>query len=414
MKTEQTAIANRHIGRACTFSAVAVPLLLLLLTASTARAQTFQLLYSFSGEADGDDPFATVTIGPQGNLYGTTTTSLGSNGLGLVYELEHRGSDWVFKTLYVFQNGDIGRPYAGVVFGPQSALYGTTAGTAYELRPLAAIRSFTPSPWHEDILSRFEGGLGYGDLTFDSAGNIYGTTLDGGVNRDGAVFELTRSGRQWTTTTLYSFAGEPSDGAIPYGGVTFDASGNLYGTTSVGGENGWGTIYKLTPTGEGWSESILYNFDRGDSGAAPYDTLAMDSSGNLYGTTVFGGVGGAGTVFELRPSGGSWQFSVLYSFAHCSSYGGLTMDSSGNLYGTCPLGGAYNAGMVYKLSNSGGSWNLTDVYDFTGGAGGSGPGGGVTVDSSGNLFGTTEFGGTHDSGTVWEITDVAGSQVKKP
>jgi uncharacterized repeat protein (TIGR03803 family) len=141
----------------------------------------------------------------------------------------------------------------------------------------------------------------------------------------------------------------------------------------------------------------------------------MDSSGNLYGTTVFGGAGSAGTVFELSPSGGGWTFSLLQSFAACTSYAAVTLDSSGNVYGTCSHGGTYGTGMVYKLTHSGGSWNLTDLYDFTGEADGSAPEGGVVLDSSGNLYGTTEFGGASDSGTVWEIT-VAGSdsQVEKP
>jgi uncharacterized repeat protein (TIGR03803 family) len=420
MKTQQTSIANRHSQYAWTFSAVTAPLMLLLLlavsTAQAAQAPTFHQLYSFSGEADGEYPFAAVTIGPRGKLYGTTTRFNGGNGYGLVYELQNRGSGWTINVLHAFQGLDGIYPFAGVVFGADGVLYGSTSSTVYALRPLTAHCGTVTCPWHIDVLQRFAGGLGYGDVAFDNAGNIYGTSLDGGANRDGSAFELSHSGLHWTTTTLYSFAGGPSDGEIPYGGVIFDAAGNMYGTTSIGGENDWGIIYKLTPTDQGWSESVLYNFDNDVSGAAPYSTLAMDSSGNLYGTTVFGGVGGAGTVFELSPSGGSWTFTVLYNFTDCTTYSGLTIDSSGTLYGTCPHGGGHEAGFVYTLSNSDGSWTFTDLYDFTGGTGGYSPGGGVVLDGSGNLFGTTEFGGTSDAGTVWELTDVASrhSQVKEP
>jgi uncharacterized repeat protein (TIGR03803 family) len=226
------------------------------------------------------------------------------------------------------------------------------------------------------------------------------------------VYELIRSGGQWTKSTLYSFAGQPGDGAGPYGGVTFGAAGNMYGTTVGGGENNVGTIYKLTPTAQGWTESILYSFNRNESGDYPSDTLVIDSSGTLYGTTLDGGIGSAGTVFELSPSGGSWTYSVLYSFSQCNMYNGLAIDGAGTLYGTCPHGGQFGSGMVYKLTNGGGGWTLADLYDFTGGIDGGGPSGTVTPDSSGNLFGTTEFGGTFNGGTVWEITGAADHDAK--
>jgi uncharacterized repeat protein (TIGR03803 family) len=417
MNSQQTPIANRHSQSACTPGAAAV-LLVLLLAASAAQngwAESFSLLYSFSGRSDGEYPFAGVTIGDHGNLYGTTTTANGGNGSGVVYELEHRGSGWVLDVLLTFDSLGIGRPYAGVVFGPEGAIYGTTAGTAYILRPITARCHAVSCPWRADIIRRI-GNLGYGSLTLDHAGNLYDTTISGGANRSGSVYELAGSGRNRTFTTLYSFGQGLNDGEEVFGGVIFDAAGNLYGTTTGGGENRLGTVYELTPTADGWSESVLYSFNAGDSGAAPYSTLVVDSSGNLYGTTVFGGAGGSGTVFELSPSGGSWIFSVLYSFANCTTYSGLSIDSAGNLYGVCPHGGANDAGMVYKLSNSGGSWALTDLYDFTGHQDGRGPAGVPALDGNGNLFGTAEFGGSSDSGTVWELSGVAAgdSQARNP
>ena len=410
MSSQPTPIANRHCQPARMPGAAAVLLgvVLAAFMAQNAWAQSFSRLYSFSGRSDGDYPFAGVTIGDHGNLYGTTITTDGGNGAGVVYELEHRGSGWVLDVLLTFDTFDIGRTYAGVVLGPEGALYGTTPGTAYILRPITARCRSVTCPWREDIIHRI-GNQGYGSLTLDSAGNLYGTTF-------GSVYELAGSGRNRTFTTLYSFGQGMNDGGEAYGGVIFDTAGNLYGTTALGGDNDWGTIYKLTPTADGWSESVLYSFNAGDSGNAPYCTLVMDSAGNLYGTTVEGGIGGSGTVFELSPTGGSWNFSVLHSFTNCTSYTGLTIDSAGNLYGVCPHGGANNAGMVYRMSNSGGSWTLTDLYDFTGHQDGRGPAGVLALDGNGNLFGTAEFGGSSDAGTVWELSGVAArdSQAGRP
>ena len=405
--------ASHHCRWAGSFGAAAVPIVIVLLlavsTTQPAWAQTFSVLHSFDGEAGGEYPYAGVTIGPGGSLYGTTTNSLGGNGAGVVYELQHRAGSYVFQVIYTFQSYDAGRPWAGVVFGPQDALFGAGYATVYSLRrPPTAVCSSQPCPWNIGLQQGFSGGAGYGDVVFDSAGNLYGTTLDDGTNRDGTVFQMTGSGSHWTVTTLYNFGQGSNDGRGPFGGVVLDAAGNIYGTTAEGGLNNVGTIYKLSPANGGWTETILYNFDLNVSGAAPYDSLAIDSFGNLYGTTVYGGSGGAGTVFELSPSGGSWTFSLLQSFANCTSYAAVTLDGSGNVYGTCSHGGSHGAGMVYKLANSGGAWSLTDLYDFTGGADGEGPEGGVTRDSSGNLFGTAFSGGT-GSGTVWEIT-APGSQ----
>lgn len=427
METLQTHFANRQGRRACTRAVTPVLLFLLLAACSTqaAWAQTFTSLFSFAGQPNGHYPFAGVIIAEHGDLYGTLTNTQGE--YGAVYELQHRGSGYTFNNLFTFDGYNGALPNAGVVFGPQGKLYGTTAvgggrggGIVFDLAPLSARCQTISCPWHIDLLHAFALGTdgswpGYGNVTFDSAGNLYGTTADGGTNGYGQVFELIHSGGQWTKSTLYSFAGPPNDGSGPYAGVTFDAAGNMFGTTVGGGENNVGTIYKLIPTGQGWTESVLYSFSNA-SGDYPSDTLVIDSSGNLYGTTLNGGPGSAGTVFELSPSGGGWTYSVLYSFSNCDMYNGLAIDSAGVLYGACPHGGQYGSGMVYKLANSGGAWTLTDLYDFSDGVDGGFPEGTVTLDSSGNLFGTTEFGGTSDAGTVWELTGAAGldAQSGKP
>ena len=417
MKILPGSIANGRSRCACTFRAVAMLVLLAACAAQTAEAQTFTSLFSFRGDPNGHYPFAGVTIGDHGNLYGTLTNTQGE--YGAVYELEHRGSGYTLNTLFTFDGYNGALPNAGVVFGPQGKLYGTTAGgggrgfgIVFDLAPLSARCQTISCPWHINLVHAFNGGTdgdwpGYGNLTVDSAGNLWGTTAGGGVAVDGQVYELIRSGGQWTKSTVYSFTGPPNDGGAPYAGVTFDEAGNIYGTTEAGGVNNVGTVYKLTPTGQDWSESVLYSFSSA-SGDYPSDTLVIDSSGNLYGTTLLGGVGGAGTVFQLSPSGGAWTYSVLYSFSECNMYNGLAIDSAGTLYGTCPHGGQFGSGMVYKLVNSGGTWTLTDLYDFTDGTDGGYPEGTVTLDSSGNLFGTTEFGGNFNAGTVWEITGAAG------
>ncbi len=242
---------------------------------------------------------------------------------------------------------------------------------------------------------------------------MYVTTTTGGVNFDGNVVQLTRSGGAWTPTSIYDFNG--ADGSSPYSGVTLDAQGNLYGTTWTGGPNNAGTVYRLTPSGSGWTFETLYAFQGGSDGALPVGGLVLDQAGNLYGTTEQGGSGNGGTVFELSPSGGAWNFAVLHSFT--GRYGPLAtlaMDPAGNLYGTTFSVGAFSEGSVFKLTRNNGSWSFTDLYDFTGGADGANPVGGVALDRSGNLYGTASAGGLElnncftennpGCGVVWEIT----------
>jgi uncharacterized repeat protein (TIGR03803 family) len=281
---------------------------------------------------------------------------------------------------------------------------------------------------HEKVIHTFlgpEGDYPTGNLIFDSAGNIYGTAGDGGANGYGTVYELSPSGAGgWTLTVLYSFAGG-TDGNGP-NGVVMDGLGNLYGTTYSGGTYGLGTAYELTPSGQGaWSESVLYSFGAyaGD-GTRPSTGLVLDTAGNLYGTTRYGGPNGnctfgCGIAFELsRSTGGQWNEAIIYGFLGLddgySPSGGLIFGQDGGLYGTTLAGGAgcspIGCGTVFELKPSqSGAWIKTVIKTFESYQG-AGPVGGVVFDSLGHLYGATEEGGelcgnaTGGCGTVFELT----------
>ena len=176
----------------------------------------------------------------------------------------------------------------------------------------------------------------------------------------------------------------------------------------AGGANGWGTVYQLKLSGSGWAENILYSFQQGNDGLAPTAGLIFDPSGNLYGATQTGGIGGGGTAFELTPlSGGTWNLSTLYGFlgpAFGGPYRSVIMDNAGNLYGTTSGDGAHQWGSVFKLTRSSGGWTYSSLHDFTGGTDGGTPYGSLVFDANGNLYGTTYAGGANGEGVVFEIT----------
>jgi uncharacterized repeat protein (TIGR03803 family) len=401
--------------------AIATVCALTLVLTHSAQAQTFQVIHNFTG-ADGAVPEADLTLDAAGNLYGTT--SAGGGGQGTVFQLKHWQRNWLLNNLVVFNGNNGAYPYGGVVFGPDGALYGTAGGgpggygVIYRLTPPATACKTALCPWVETILYEFAGGSDgaspTGKLTFDHAGNIYGTTYFGGAFGEGTVFALTPSHGVWTHSVLYSFAGG-DDGQNPYSssGVVFDDVGNLYGTTSAGGTGcggiGCGTVYQLTRAGSGWKENLLYSFQGGTDGDSPWGVgVIFDQSGNLCGATSENGAGGAGTVYELTPTGGSWTFALIYSLGDGLGAVGprasLTMDATGNLYGTTVYYGAYDFGSVFKLTHSDSGWTYTSLYDFTAGSDGGEPTSAVAMDASGNLYGMTYTGGTGGYGVVWEIT----------
>ncbi len=201
-----------------------------------------------------------------------------------------------------------------------------------------------------------------------------------------------------------------SDGWYPYSGVTLDAQGNVYGTTWLGGLNNDGTMYQLVHSGSGWTLNTLYAFQNSADGENPLGQVVFDQAGNLYGSTQAGGTGGGGTVFELSPSGGGWNFAVLYSLPgnNDGPIGSVALDAAGNIYGTTYGDGDDGYGNVFKLTRTDGGWSYTSLHDFTGGSDGANPVGGVTLDDTGNMYGTAYQGGpTHcpqGCGVVWEIT----------
>ena len=405
---------NASIDWWMTLAAAAVATLMII-AATQVHAQTFTVLHSFTGRADGSSPSAGVTIDRAGNLYGTAT--YGGNGqAGTVFKLSRLGSGWVLYPLYTFQgapwvNGAY--PLARVVFGPDGSLYGTNSaggqygfGTVFNLRPPVSSCRASFCPWTETVLYRFTGHADggspqYGDLAFDPAGNLYGTAAAGGLQNCsgscGVVFRLAHLNGGWTESAIYSFTGE-TDGFLPYNSVVFDHAGNLYGTTYAGGANSSGTVYQLTLSGSGWQKTTLTDFT-GEQGF-PFGGVALDAQGNVYGATIPGG-----TAFELQPANGSWSFNLLHTFTgYAGPSDSLTMDAAGNLYGTSEADGLYQEGTVFKLTPSDGGWTYTDLHDFTGGSDGAFPVGSVTLDSQGNLYGTTNIGGTANAGVVWEIT----------
>lgn len=380
------------------------------------QAQTFTVLHTFTGQGDGTTPIAGLTMDRTGNLYGTTAGFLGT-GPGTVFKLSRAGTGWILKTLYAFQGGaDGSAPQARVLFGPDGTLYGTTTlgglgfGTVFNLRPSATACRSVQCPWTETVLYRFTGGSDgaypqFGDLNFDATGNIYGTTSNGGSSNCnqgcGVVFKLSRSGSGWTESVLHAFTG--TDGVNPYAGVIFDGAGNLYGTTLT-------TVYELMPSGSGWTETTQYTFRGQGDGETAYGGLIFDQQGNLYGTTYEGGgQNGGSTVYELQHTVGRWTHEVL-AVTGAGATDTPTMDAMGHLYAT--YGGPFfaNFGSIFEVSPGNGGWTYTDLFDFGGNRleDGFGPAGGVVLDASGNLYGTTFDGGDENCGegcgVVWELT----------
>jgi uncharacterized repeat protein (TIGR03803 family) len=331
----------------------------IVLTTAVSAATGPKILHNFTGGSDGELPiwYGNLVFDSKGNLYGTASgggSSACGGGCGMVFELSPSTSGWQKTTLYNFVGGsnDGGQPDSGVVF--------------------------------------------------DKAGNLYGTTVQGGAGC-GTVFKLSpASGGRWDETMIHSFSGTGgNDGCEPIAGVIVDKDGNVFGTVPNGGANGDGMVFELTNSGGVWRETVLHNFGFGiDDGGSPWSALVMDSTGNLYGTTQMGGASGVGTVFKLSQLGGVWSENVIYSFGFSGGYypsSAVVFDKAGNLYGTASYGGSGtvcspSCGVVYELKHSTNGWSERVVYNFLGGTDGSYPVAGVTI-AGGGLYGTTSFGG---------------------
>jgi uncharacterized repeat protein (TIGR03803 family) len=357
---------------------------------SIACVSNFSLLYSFAGgSSDSADPYHTLIQGSDGNFYGTTLAG-GTSNAGTIFKITPSGTESVF---YSFAN----IPYAGLVQSSDGNIYGTTASGGTSGR--GTVFKITPSG-SESVLYSFPAGSSdpYTGLIQGSDGNFYGTTGAGGTNDDGTVFKITPSGIE---TVLHAFAKSGSDGQTPYAGLIQGSDGNLYGTTYFGGANGFGTVFKVTPGG---TETVLYSFAGGSDGEHPYAGVIQGSDGNFYGTTYQGGASGFGTVFKLTPSGTE---TVLYSFAGGSSDGaypeaGVIQGSDGNFYGNTLQGGASGLGIVFELTPGG---TETILHTFAGGSSdGANPSANLVQGSDGNLYGSTGAGGTSGNGTFFKVT----------
>ncbi len=357
---------------------------------------TITTLASFN-DSDGAFPYGGVIMDSSGNLYGTTSAGAGSSSYGTVFELAH-GSGTI-TALASFNSTNGCYPAAGLIMDSSGDLYCTTepleglGGTVFEL----AYGSGTITALASLISN---GKLPYAGLIMDSSGNLYGTTSTGGASNDGTVFELAHG--SGTITALASFNG--TNGENPRAGLIMDSSGNLWGTAEFGGASNDGTVFELAH-GSG-TITDLASFD-GSNGSFPVGGVIMDSSGNLWGTTETGGASGDGTVFELAH--GSGTITDLASFNGNNGEGprgALIMDSSGNLYGTTYAGGKAEDGTVFELAH--GSGTITTLASFNG-TNGASPWAGLIMDGSGNLYGTTYAGGASGYGTVFELADGSGT-----
>jgi uncharacterized repeat protein (TIGR03803 family) len=376
----RTHVANLAIGSAIVLTMVILALPL--------HAQTYQIIHNFDPSVDGSQPHG-LARDAAGNIIGVTASQSPDHGSVFKLNLTAR----LLTTLHTFTGTPDGdNPIDPVVFDAAGNIYGTTRdGGANGLGAVYKIDSSLV----ETILHSFNGtdGQDPNGLIRDAAGNLYGTTVSGGVGGSGVVFRVNKAGVE---QTLYKFTGSP-DAAQPYAGVVRDASGNLYGTTDTGGDYGKGTIFKLAPDG---TETVLHSFTGGAGGNRPFAGLLIDAAGNLYGSTFAGGTGRLGTIFKLDASA---VFTVLVNFsgANGEEPGELVMDAAGNLYGTTVKGGGpFDAGVVFKIDPSG---TETVLHSFAGKPDGSYPAAPLLVSRDGTIIGSTTQGGLNDAGTIFRI-----------
>jgi uncharacterized repeat protein (TIGR03803 family) len=398
-------------------SAVAIAALTLFLTVS-ASASTVKVLYSFNA-ANGKNPVSGVVFDKNGNLYGTTPTG-GSKDCGVVYQLTPgQNGKWTQTVIFEFdclaKGGD---PVTGLTIDAQGNLYGTTwMGGSHAHGTVFRLTKGQNGMWSEKVLHDFawstDGGQPGGSLVFDQNGKLYGTSFSGGAFGYGNVFRLTPDNQDhWNLDTLHSFNRDQHDGYNPLAGVIIGSDGSLYGTTKEGGSKGYGIVYQLIPNGNKWKEKILHTFnpENGKDGAYSQASLFVDANGSLYGTTQEGGKEGFyGIAFKLTFDlvSNKWQYSIIHSFTNGGDGGqpmdSLITDASGNVYGTTTSGGISGTAFKLALVPETGKWKETVLHKFKDGNDGSKPHSGLILDAAGNMYGTTQEGGSSDMGTVFQL-----------
>jgi uncharacterized repeat protein (TIGR03803 family) len=394
---------------------------LLLVRISSGHSATEEVLYSFrGGHSDGGWSEAGLALDARGNLYGTTP-NFGPYGYGIVFQLSPSSGGWTETVIHGFcpdypACSDGAYPIAGVVFDAAGNLYGTASyggdpsgwGTVYQLKSFGSTWNLSALCTHDCLGDSYPAA----EVILDRAGRIFGSVegnpVFGGL---GDVFALVpNDDGTWKHRVLYSFQFN-TDGNHPSTALAIDRAHNLYGMTETGGAYNGGTVFEVSPAGRGagqWTERTLVDFPLVLGGSR--GGLTFEDAGNLFGTAD-------DMIFELSPSGGNWTYTILYTFGQ--NEGGvlsrLTVDKDGNLYGTARIGGnpgcanAYGCGSVFKLTWTGSSWQKSTIYQFTGGADGGNPVGGVILDTLGNLYGVTNWGGLRNCngltcGVVYQIT----------
>ncbi len=395
-----------YSGRAILIGAAALLVLHAAAQAAAARAPRakFTIVQQFNARTEGNQPTAGLSIDSAGTLYGATELGGRPEDFGTLFAIPTGGKEQV---LYLF-GANLVEPNTTPALDSAGNLYGTalfdTTGTGDEWGGVYKVDSAGNETVLYDFTGKQDGGTSNSNLLIDGAGNLYGTTEQGGNLGQqcdfagcGVIYRIDASG---TYTVLHTFAW--SDGDQPEAGLIMDAKGNLYGTTAFGGASGSGTVFRLDPKGD---LTVLYNFTGYGDGDEPWAGVVLDAQGNLYGTTQYGGGScnypGCGVVFKVTPKG---KETVLHSFGpRADGYApvaGLTVSANGTLYGTTQFGGKNNDGVVFSLRADGSLYRL--VHQFSDKRDGSQPSAGLAVNAEGDLFGTAQYGG-HGSGTVFEI-----------
>lgn len=393
----------------------------------SAQAATYSVVRNFNQTAGGEIPYGQLLMDPQGNLYGAASAG-GPGNSGTIFQLSPNGSGgWNYTTLY--QCGTTNEctvPMGSLVMDQSGDLYGVTYfGNVFELSPNGS-GMWTATLVH--AFNGGVDGNAPSPLTLDAAGNLYGANATGGTNNLGYIFELSPTIGGWSLIHLHDFSGSDGAESINTAGQQIaaliqDADGNLYGTTAAGGsgttcQGGCGVVFKLQNQSGTWNETVLHSFT-GNDGAAPDAALLLDATGMLYGTTTSGGSNGKGVLFRMQQSSASWRMQILHNFTGIHLDGAypnaaLTMDDAGNLFGATLAGGANlqgcqvmsdtGCGTVFELSpNSTGGWKMTILHAFSGRKDGGFPEG-IVRDRNGNLFGGAEAGGAGFEGLVFKIS----------